>query len=69
MGEPSDTVPTSVADAVEIMDAWGRALGYNSSFPVYNKDSFDLWSLGRDGDLGDPGDNFGDDVVNWEKEH
>lgn len=69
MGNPVDTVPSGVGDAVEIVDSWGNGLVYNSSFPSVNTESFDLSSNGKDGVLGDPADNYGDDVVNWQKEH
>ncbi len=40
-------------------DGWGRALLY--SIPgVHNQQSFDLWSLGKDGKP-----DTGDEVCNW----
>lgn len=42
------------------LDPWGRSYVYK--YPgVHNPDSYDLYSLGRDGQEGG-----GDDVVNWE---
>ena len=42
------------------LDPWGR--GYVYKFPgIHNPESYDLYSLGRDGQEGG-----GDDVVNWE---
>ena len=43
-------------------DPWGQE--YHYKFPGdHNKDSYDLWSMGRDKSEGG-----GDDVTNWEKE-
>lgn len=43
------------------LDPWGRSYVYK--FPgTHNPDSYDLYSLGRDGQEG-----AGDDVVNWEQ--
>lgn len=42
-------------------DAWQRDLRYESP-GRYNEDSYDLWSLGPDGQ-----DGTDDDITNWEK--
>ncbi len=48
-----------IKDSGSLKDAWGRELQYK--FPgEYHEDSYDLWSLGKDGD-----DGTDDDIKNW----
>lgn len=42
-------------------DPWGRELRYQSP-GRYNEDSYDLWSVGPDGQ-----DGTDDDITNWER--
>lgn len=43
------------------LDAWGRPFLYQCDGNQINKNSFDLWSAGRDGKI----DDKVDDITNW----
>lgn len=51
-----------ITDANALKDAWGHELMYK--YPgEYNEGSYDLWSVGEDGD-----DGSDDDIKNWSSE-
>lgn len=50
-----------IKDPNSIKDAWGREIQYKSP-GEYNKETYDLWSMGKDGQ-----DGSEDDIANWAK--
>ena len=51
----------------DFIDPWGNRYIYN--FPgIHNKESFDIYSLGKDGSS-QTGGNDKDDINNWDSEH
>lgn len=51
-----------IRDAESLKDSWGRDLEYKAPGDV-NERSYDLWSVGPDGE-----DGSDDDITNWKKE-